>query len=58
VLSQALYRPNLEGEELVTVVRDCMAAALERQCEAGYGMVIHLIDKNGIASTTFKGRTD
>lgn len=41
--AEALWRPNLEAEELVEVCGKAFVSALERDCLSGYGAVIYLI---------------
>ncbi|EED90210.1 predicted protein, partial [Thalassiosira pseudonana CCMP1335] len=41
--AEALWRPNLEGEELVEVCGRAFVSALERDCLSGYGAVVYLI---------------
>ncbi|KAL7437252.1 hypothetical protein ACHAXM_005538 [Skeletonema potamos] len=41
--AEALWRPNLEGEELVEICGKAFVSALERDCYSGYGTVVYLI---------------
>lgn len=41
--AEALWRPNLEGEELVEICGKAFVSALERDCYSGYGAVVYLI---------------
>ena len=41
--AEALWRPNLEGEELVEVCGRAFVSALERDILSGYGAVVYLI---------------
>ena len=41
--AEALWRPNLEAEELVEVCGRAFVSALERDCLSGYGAVVYLI---------------
>jgi len=41
--AEALWRPELEGEELVEVCGKAFVSALERDCLSGYGAVVYLI---------------
>jgi len=45
--AEALWRPNLEGEELVEVCGRAFVSALERDCLSGYGAVVYLIQAHG-----------
>lgn len=55
---QALYRPNLEGEALMELACRCLRAGLERDCVSGYGIVVYLVTKQGVARTRLQGRMD
>lgn len=48
--AEALWRPNLEGEELVEVCGRAFVSALERDCLSGYGAVVYLIQGRGDGS--------
>ena len=52
--AEALWRPNLEADELVEVCGKAFMSALERDCLSGYGAVVYLIQshevENGDAS--------
>ena len=41
--AEALWRPDLEGDELVEVCGRAFVSALERDCLSGYGAVVYLI---------------
>ena len=41
--AEALWRPSLEGDELVEVCGRAFVSALERDCLSGYGAVVYLI---------------
>lgn len=41
--AEALWRPNLEGEELVDICGRAFVSVLERDCYSGYGAVVYLI---------------
>jgi 20S proteasome subunit beta 3 len=45
--AQALWKPNLEPEELVEVCGKAFQSALERDCLSGYGVLILLLTKDG-----------
>lgn len=46
-IAEALWRPNLNKEELVQVCGKAFLSALERDCLSGYGAVIYLMSKDG-----------
>jgi len=41
--AEALWRPNLDAQELVQVCGKAFVSALERDCLSGYGAVVYLI---------------
>ena len=41
--AEALWKPNLDGEELVEVCGRAFVSALERDILSGYGAVVYLI---------------
>ncbi|KAL7538792.1 hypothetical protein ACHAWF_006215 [Thalassiosira exigua] len=43
--AEALWRPDLEGDELVEVCGRAFLSALERDCLSGYGAVVYLIEE-------------
>ena len=45
--AEALWRPNLEGDELVEICGRAFVSALERDCYSGYGAVVYLIQAKG-----------
>ena len=45
--AQALWKPNLEPEQLVEVCGKAFQSALERDCLSGYGVLILLLTKDG-----------
>eukprot|EP00920_Eleutheroschizon_duboscqi_P002200 GHVT01005432.1.p1 GENE.GHVT01005432.1~~GHVT01005432.1.p1 ORF type:complete len:208 (-),score=18.54 GHVT01005432.1:448-1071(-) len=58
-LCESLYKPNMKPDELSETLSQCLLAALDRDCVAGWGAVIHLISKDGTVTTKhLKGRMD
>ena len=48
-MAEAMWRPDMEEEELVRVCGSAFLSAVERDCLSGYGAVIYIITpKNGI----------
>jgi 20S proteasome subunit beta 3 len=46
-IAEALWRPQLEPEELVQVCGKAFLSALERDCLSGYGAIVYLMTKDG-----------
>lgn len=58
-MAEAMWRPDMEEEELVRVCGRAFLSALERDCLSGYGAVIYLITPNdGIIEYELSTRTD
>lgn len=55
---EALYRPNLEPEDLFETVSQCLLAAVDRDCIAGWGGLVHIITPNGVITKNLKARQD
>lgn len=55
--AEALWKPNLEAEELVEVCGRAFVSALERDCLSGYGAVVYLIrgKDNGVGGREEEG---
>lgn len=47
-IAEALWRPNLDAEELVQVCGKAFLSALERDCLSGYGAILYLMTKDGM----------
>jgi 20S proteasome alpha/beta subunit len=47
-IAEALWRPNLDAEELVEVCGKAFVSALERDCLSGYGAVVYLIESHEV----------
>ena len=40
---EAMYRPNLPPEDLFETISQCLLAAVDRDCLAGWGAVVHVM---------------
>ena len=56
--AEALWKPNLEPEQLVRVCGKAFQSALERDCLSGYGALVYLISKEGVIEYDLKSRND
>lgn len=56
--AEALWKPDLEAEELAQVCGKAFQSALERDCLSGYGAIVYLITKNGIIEYDLENRND
>lgn len=56
--AEALWRPNMEPKELLECCGKAFQSAIERDCLSGYGILIYLITKDGIAEYDLASRND
>jgi 20S proteasome subunit beta 3 len=56
--AEALWKPQLEPEELAEVCGKAFQSALERDCLSGYGILVYLITKDGIIEYDLASRND
>lgn len=56
--AEALWRPNMTQKELLECCGKVFQSALERDCLSGYGILIYLITKDGIAEYDLASRND
>jgi 20S proteasome subunit beta 3 len=57
-ICEALWRPDLEAEELFETTAQALMSGQDRDCLAGWGAVVYLITKDRIVARTLKGRMD
>jgi len=55
---EALYKPNQAPDDLFETISQCLLAAVDRDCLAGWGAVVHIICPDRIISKTLKSRKD
>lgn len=55
---EAMYKPNMEPDELFETISQCLLAAVDRDCLAGWGAIVHLITPEGTVSRQLKSRQD
>jgi len=55
---EAMYKPNLEPEDLFETISQCLLAAVDRDCLAGWGAIVHIITKDQVVSRHLKSRKD
>jgi 20S proteasome subunit beta 3 len=56
--AEALWKPDLEPDELVQICANAFLSALERDCLSGYGAMVYLITRNGITEYDLASRND
>lgn len=55
---ESMYTPGLPAEQLFEVISQCLLAGVNRDCLSGWGAVVHIITKDGVQTSTLKGRMD
>jgi len=55
---EAMYRPNLPPEDLFETVSQCLLAAVDRDCLAGWGAEVHIITPDKVITRQLKSRKD
>lgn len=55
---EAFYRKDMEPEDLFETISQCLLAAVDRDCLAGWGADVHVITKDGVTSRKLKARQD
>lgn len=55
---EAMYRPDMNPEELFEVLSQCLMAAVDRDALSGWGAVVHIITPDGVLTRTLKTRMD
>eukprot|EP00536_Pseudo-nitzschia_multiseries_P013943 jgi/Psemu1/68921/estExt_Genemark1.C_6340004 len=56
--AEAMWRPNMTPDELLECCGRVFQSALERDCLSGYGILVYLITKDGIAEYDLASRND
>eukprot|EP00055_Hartaetosiga_balthica_P002266 m.3330 g.3330 ORF g.3330 m.3330 type:complete len:205 (+) comp2052_c1_seq1:94-708(+) len=57
-MCESLYRPNMEPDELFEVVSQALMNAFDRDALAGWGGIVHIIEKDKITTRRLKTRMD
>jgi 20S proteasome subunit beta 3 len=55
---EAMYRPDMEPEDLFETISQCLMAAVDRDCLAGWGATVHIITPDQVISRNLKTRQD
>nr|CEL70036.1 TPA: Proteasome subunit beta type-3-A [Neospora caninum Liverpool] len=55
---EALWRPDMNEEELMETLSQSLLAAVDRDCVAGWGAVVHVMTPNKITTRQLKCRMD
>lgn len=57
-MCEALWRPDLEADELFEVAAQAMLSAVDRDCLSGFGATAYLVTKDAVVCRQLKGRKD
>jgi len=57
-ICESFYKPDQEPEDLFETVSQCLLAAVDRDCLAGWGATVHIITADGITTKHLKARMD
>ena len=55
---EAMYKPNLEPEDLFEVISQALLAGVDRDCLSGWGAIVHIITPDGVIERQLKSRKD
>jgi len=55
---EAMYKPNMDPDQLFETISQCLLAAVDRDCLAGWGAIVHIITPDGVTSRQLKSRVD
>mmetsp|Transcript_76644 Transcript_76644/g.248091 ORF Transcript_76644/g.248091 Transcript_76644/m.248091 type:complete len:207 (+) Transcript_76644:83-703(+) len=55
---ESFWRPNMDKDELFETLSQCLLSAVDRDCLAGWGGVVHIITPEEIITKRLKGRMD
>ncbi|GKY99087.1 hypothetical protein MPSEU_000864300 [Mayamaea pseudoterrestris] len=57
-MCEALYRPDLNPDELFEALAQSLLSSVDRDAMSGWGGVVHIITKDGVMTKELKGRMD
>jgi len=55
---ESFWKPDMNPEELFETVSQCLLTAVDRDCLAGWGGIVHIITPEGVTTRHLKGRMD
>ncbi|KAE9410830.1 20S proteasome subunit beta 3 [Gymnopus androsaceus JB14] len=56
--AEGLWEPDLDPEQLFETISQTMLNAVDRDAYSGWGVVVHVIEKDKVTTRTLKGRMD
>ncbi len=57
-MCEAMYRPDMNPEELFEVLSQCLLSAVDRDALSGWGGIVHIITAEGVHTRKLKCRQD
>ncbi|XP_077978368.1 proteasome subunit beta type-3-like [Glandiceps talaboti] len=57
-MCESLWRPDMESDELFECISQSLLNAVDRDALAGWGAVVHIIEKGKVTTRTLKARMD
>lgn len=57
-ICESFYQEDMDEDTLFETISQCLLCAVDRDCLAGWGGVVHLITPKGVHTRTIKGRMD
>jgi len=55
---EAMYKPNMGPDDLFETISQCLLAAVDRDCLAGWGSIVHIITPDKVITKKLKTRKD
>lgn len=55
---ESFWKPDMEKDELFETISQCLLAAADRDCLAGWGAEVHIITPEGVETKQLQGRMD
>lgn len=56
--AEAMYVPDMDEEQLFEVISQTLLASVDRDCLAGWGAIVHIVNKDGVTTRELKSRMD
>lgn len=55
---ESFWKPDMDPDTLFETISQCLLSAVDRDCLAGWGGVVHIITPEGVRTRSLKGRMD
>lgn len=57
-MCEAMFRPDMNPDELFEVLSQCLLSAVERDALSGWGAIVHIVTPEGVYTRSLKCRQD